>query len=124
MRSLKIYDPALCCSTGVCGPEVDERLVRFAADLEWVRSRGASVERYNLGQDPGAFAASEIVRDALVRSGTSALPLLIVNDEVVLAGEYPDRAGLARIVGMNADGPGPGRSSLPVQGCAPGTGCC
>jgi len=39
MQSLKIYDPVLCCSTGVCGPEVDERLVHFAADLEWLRAR-------------------------------------------------------------------------------------
>lgn len=33
--SIEIFEPALCCSTGVCGPEVDESLVRFAADVDW-----------------------------------------------------------------------------------------
>ncbi|MEO8133000.1 MAG: arsenic metallochaperone ArsD family protein [Betaproteobacteria bacterium] len=23
MRSIQIYDPALCCSTGVCGVDID-----------------------------------------------------------------------------------------------------
>ncbi len=30
---IQVYDPAMCCSTGVCGPEVDPVLVRFATDL-------------------------------------------------------------------------------------------
>jgi hypothetical protein len=29
---LDVFDPAMCCSTGVCGPEVDPQLVQFAAD--------------------------------------------------------------------------------------------
>jgi hypothetical protein len=36
MTKLEVYDPAMCCSTGVCGPEVDPALVTFAADLKWV----------------------------------------------------------------------------------------
>jgi hypothetical protein len=35
---LLVFDPALCCSSGVCGPELDTDLVRFAADLEWLGS--------------------------------------------------------------------------------------
>jgi hypothetical protein len=124
MRTLKIYDPALCCSTGICGPEVDERLVRFAADVEWLRSRGASVERFNLGQDPGAFAAAGTVRDALVARGVAVLPLLVADDAIVSEGTYPDRAALARFVGFATDEPVSGRGALPIQACAPGSGCC
>jgi hypothetical protein len=39
----------------VCGPEVDGDLVRFAADLDWLKKQGVAVERYNVAQEPGAF---------------------------------------------------------------------
>jgi hypothetical protein len=45
---IQIFDPAMCCSTGVCGPSVDPELVRFAADLDWLARQGVEVERYNL----------------------------------------------------------------------------
>ena len=57
MKKLEVYDPAMCCSTGVCGPEVDPVLVTFAADLKWVAEQGVIVQRFNLGQEPQAFAA-------------------------------------------------------------------
>jgi hypothetical protein len=44
MIVLEVFDPAMCCSTGVCGVEVDPRLPRFAADLEWLTSLGGVVE--------------------------------------------------------------------------------
>jgi hypothetical protein len=40
MERLDIYDPAMCCSTGVCGPQVDPVLVRFAADVKWLQDQG------------------------------------------------------------------------------------
>ena len=49
MIKVQVFDPAMCCSTGVCGPSVDPVLPRFAADLEWLKSKGVQVERYNLG---------------------------------------------------------------------------
>jgi hypothetical protein len=50
MPKLEIYDPPMCCSSGVCGPSVDPVLPRFAADLDWISQRGVAVERYNLSQ--------------------------------------------------------------------------
>lgn len=35
-----MFDPALCRSTGVCGPEVDGAPVPFAAGVEWPKARG------------------------------------------------------------------------------------
>jgi hypothetical protein len=40
MTTLEIFDPPMCCSTGVCGPDPDPRLPQFAADLAWLASRG------------------------------------------------------------------------------------
>lgn len=101
MKSLQIYDPALCCSTGVCGTEVDQALVSFSADVAWATGQGAQIERYNLAQQPMAFAENATVKAFLERSGAEALPLVLLGGEVVLAGRYPKRAELARWLGLS-----------------------
>ncbi len=118
MASIQIYDPALCCSTGVCGVEVDQALVSFAADLSWAKQHGAQLERFNLAQQPLAFAENATVRGFLERSGQEALPLILVDGEVALAGRYPNRAELARWAGIAADVPQP-----PQGGCCAGGRC-
>ncbi|MBI5107833.1 MAG: arsenic metallochaperone ArsD family protein [Rhodocyclales bacterium] len=45
----------MCCSTGVCGVEVDPVLAQFSVDLQWAAEQGISVSRHNLGQEPAAF---------------------------------------------------------------------
>ena len=64
-QTLQVFDPAMCCSTGVCGPDVDPKLVQFAADLDWLKTQAVIVQRYNLSQDPGAFVQNPIVKSAL-----------------------------------------------------------
>lgn len=96
MRRLVVYDPAMCCSTGVCGPEVDPLLVRFAADLKWVQAQGAEVHRYNLSQSPAAFVESDPVKRALTERGEAALPMVLADGRVMCIGRYPERDELAR----------------------------
>lgn len=100
MTAIEIYDPALCCSTGVCGTEVDQALVTFAADVDWAKQNGARIERFNLAQQPLAFAENATVKAFLERSGQEALPLVLVAGEVALAGRYPSRSELARWAGL------------------------
>jgi hypothetical protein len=97
--TIRVYDPAMCCSTGVCGPSVDADLARFAADVAWLQKRGATVERYNLSQQPGAFAENTLVREALGR-GTEVLPLIVVGDRIASEGTYPSRDVLAALAGI------------------------
>ena len=73
--TLRVFDPAMCCSTGICGPSVDSELVRFAADLDWLKSQGVQVERFNLSQQPAAFASDAEVKAALEARGEDGLPL-------------------------------------------------
>ncbi len=94
--SLQVFDPAMCCSSGVCGPAVDRQLPRFAADLEWLASKGVAVERFNLAQQPEAFAANVQVKQALESEGTDCLPLILANGVIVSKGSYPGREKLAR----------------------------
>ena len=95
MTTMKVYDPAMCCSTGLCGPSVDPELARFAADLDWLQAEGVGVERFNLAQQPAAFAAEPLVRKALEERGEEALPLIVVDGAVRGSGTYPDRGSLA-----------------------------
>jgi hypothetical protein len=97
---LQVYDPPMCCSTGVCGPEVDRGLVRFAADVDWLQKQGVSVERYNPAQEPGAFVGNPAVRRALQERGTDCLPLLLAGGETIASGSYPTRADLVRLLGI------------------------
>jgi AhpD family alkylhydroperoxidase len=101
MSKVQVFDPPMCCSTGVCGPEVDPALVRFASDLEWLKSNGVEVERFNLSQEPAAFLGNPVVAQAM-RDRDDALPLLLVDDKAAAQGSYPAREVLAELVGIAA----------------------
>lgn len=100
MTAVRVFDPAMCCSTGICGPSVDPQLARFAADLAWLKSQGVSVERFNLSQQPAAFAGDAAAKEALETKGEAGLPLVKVNDEVKSSGTYPTRDELAAWAGI------------------------
>ncbi len=102
MTRLALYDPPMCCSTGVCGPVVDPVQPRIAADLDWLKRQGIQVERFNLAQQPQAFASHPAVTSALREYGNDCLPLVLVDGEVTSRGTYPSRTELARLVGLDA----------------------
>ena len=119
MKTIQVFDPSMCCSSGVCGVDVDQALISFSADVDWVKQHGVQVERFNLAQQPMAFAENAIVKSFLERSGQEALPLVLVDGEVALAGRYPNRAELARW----ADVAQPRAESAPINTCCPGGRC-
>ncbi|MGR8932890.1 MAG: arsenite efflux transporter metallochaperone ArsD [Gammaproteobacteria bacterium] len=102
MPYIQIFDPALCCSTGVCGVEVDQRLVDFSAAVDWVKQYGAQIERFNLAQQPMAFAENAVVKSFLEQSGAEALPVVLVDGAMMLAGRYPSRDELVHWAGLDA----------------------
>ena len=117
MTNLEVFDPAMCCDTGVCGPEVDPILPRFAADLEWIKSHGATVRRFNLAQEPGAFVANPAVKKILDETGGDGLPVVTFNGSVISQGSYPTRAELAHRAGLDEKtGLAPGTLFTPAVG--------
>lgn len=120
MKTLSVYDPALCCSTGVCGTDVDQALVTFSADVDWLKKRGVTVARYNLAQQPMAFIDNALVKNFLENSGAEGLPLILLDGEFVMAGRYPTRADLARWCKLPLE-----ITSIAPQNCCGGnTSCC
>lgn len=118
---VQVFEPALCCATGVCGEDVDPQLVRFSADLAFVRSRGGDVSRYNLASEPRAFAETDAVKAFLHVAGSDGLPLVLVDGVTAMTGRYPDRAQLAAWAGVEA--PGPTVFDI-TESTTAGGGCC
>jgi hypothetical protein len=120
MTTLQGFDRPMCCSTGVCGPKVDPVLPRFAADLEWLKSHGVRVERFNLAQEPALFTAYAHVKNLLHTEKIDSLPIVRVGGQVVSKGVYPTREQLAAWCGLEPAQP------LPVteHRCCSRTGCC
>jgi hypothetical protein len=102
MTTVEVFEPALCCATGVCGEDVDQGLVTFSADMDFVRSQGGNLRRYNLASEPLAFAENEAVKGFLQVVGSKGLPLVLVNGVTAMTGGYPDRAQLAEWAGVTA----------------------
>lgn len=113
MKTLQVFDPAMCCSTGVCGPSVDTQLASFAADLVFLKQSGISVERFNLGHDTAQFMANPTVLEEMGEEAEN-LPIIILNGEVLSKGRYPDRAELCAWCGV--DSAKPARASLTLLG--------
>ena len=132
MISVRVFDPAMCCSTGICGPSVDPQLARFAADLDWLKNQGVAVERFNLSQQPAAFADAAAVKSALETQGEAGLPIVKVNDEVKSSGTYPSRDELAEWAGVLVPAPEVrarsgsccGPSKIDAEPKATSRGCC
>ncbi len=89
MKKMVIYDPAMCCPTGVCGPSVDKNLLRVATLLNRLDKRGIKVERHNLSDNPQAFIDNSEVNKLLMDQGIDVLPITMVDGQIVKTGEYP-----------------------------------
>ena len=100
---LLVFDPPQCCSTGICGEDVDAVLVQLAADLKWLSEKGVDVQRFNLSQQPEAFIAEPAVREAVVASGSAALPILLLDGKIVSHSRYPTKEELSKVLGLCLD---------------------
>ena len=127
MICLDVFDPPMCCETGVCGPSIDPLLAAFAADVQWLVAQGVTVTRHNLAHDPQAFLDQPVVKAMLEDDGDRCLPIVFVDGIVIASGAYPRRDALAEHTGLVATA---SRSKpvirLSADGgcCTPKSGCC
>jgi hypothetical protein len=97
---VEIYDPAMCCSTGLCGPTIDPVLVAMNDAVLALKKQGVEVERYNILQQPKVFLVNEKVADLLHGNGKKILPITIVNGEIFKTGVYPSYEELCRALSI------------------------
>ena len=124
MGKIEVFEPALCCATGVCGEDVDQALVTFSADMDFIRGRGGDIARYNLASEPQAFAGNEAVKAFLHVSGSAGLPLVLVDGVTAMTGRYPDRTQLATWSGLDAATSAAGSELGLTAATASEGGCC
>lgn len=118
-KTVKVYDPPMCCSTGVCGINVDPKLVEFANTLKTLSDYGIVVERYNLAHEPKAFVENTKVKQLLDEKGQEGLPLIFINDELKWFGAIPPSSEILNALGIEI------KSQEPENTCCCGdSGCC
>ena len=100
---VEIFDPAMCCSTGVCGPSVDPELTRIASAVYSLEKMGFEIKRYNLTSEPNAFVENSEINQILNEKGPDALPVTLVNSQINKVGEYPTNEELSIWFGVGTD---------------------
>jgi len=83
MLKLEVFDPPMCCATGICGNSVDPKLVTFASDLEWLKKQGVDVVRHGLSFEPAEFVKNEAVKSTLQSDGDGCLPILVIDNKII-----------------------------------------
>lgn len=103
LMKVEIFDPAMCCSTGVCGPSVDPELTRVASAVYSLKKKGFEIERYNLANEPGVFAENNEITQILTEKGPNALPVTLADNAIKKIGEYPTNDELSEWFGVKSD---------------------
>ena len=97
---ITILDPAMCCSTGVCGEEVDDALVQTAANVKWLQELGHEVNRHNVSNDGAAFKNYPLAIEKLQKEGLNSLPYILINDQIAMSGTYPVKSQWKKWIGQ------------------------
>ena len=103
MSKVEIFDPALCCPTGVCGPSVDPELTRVATSIFVLEKKGFDINRYNLGTEPAKFVENKEVNKILHEKGPDSLPVTIIDGSIAKIGVYPSNEELAEWFRLKAE---------------------
>ncbi len=97
---VEIYDPAMCCSSGLCGPTLDPVLVKMNDAVLALKKQGVEVERFNLAQQPRAYVDNKTIADLLHKDGKKILPIIMVNGQVFRTGDYPSYEDICEALGI------------------------
>ena len=128
MKTIEIFDPAMCCPTGLCGTNIDPNLMRIAVIVDTLKKKGVAIIRHNLKDEPMVYVSNTKVNNLLQSKGVEALPITLVDGEVVVVGSYPTTKQMAEWSGINLD-------FMPIQEeltkqdeekdeCCEGSECC
>jgi hypothetical protein len=101
MKKMFIYEPAMCCETGICGVGVDKELLRISTVLNTLKKHGITVQRYNLSNAPQEFINNKAVNEFINIHGVDELPAIVVDGEIIITGRYPTNDEFSKILGIS-----------------------
>ncbi|MGB8451252.1 MAG: arsenite efflux transporter metallochaperone ArsD [Anaerocolumna sp.] len=102
MKKILIFEPAMCCSTGLCGVGVDPELLRISTALNTLKKKGIHVERYNLSNSPQEFVNNKAINEFIHINGVDELPATVVDGQIVITGRYPSNEEFSNLLGIPA----------------------
>ena len=111
MLNIEIYEEAMCCSTGVCGPEPDETLIKTNQINEYLKQNQIEVQRYNMNNNPNEFIQNKEVIRLIQEKGDEVLPITFI----AKTGAYITQEEADEIITVN---------QMRNGGCCGGDGCC
>lgn len=120
---ITLLEPAMCCSTGLCGEVVDDELLQTAANLQWLKSLGHDVSRHNISNDASAFKLYPQAVVKLQSEGLDSLPYILINDRMVMSGVYPTKSQWEKFVQTDVKTPQTNIKSESTN-CCSGSSCC
>lgn len=86
---LEIFEPALCCATGVCGPEPDQKLIDLQNTINLLGKLQIETKRYAINQAPMEFVRNETVKAYIKEHGPSHLPITLLDGKLIHIKNYP-----------------------------------
>jgi hypothetical protein len=89
MKKMQIFEPAMCCSTGLCGVGVDPELLRISTVLNSLKKNNVVVDRFNLNNAPQEFINNRVVNNYINTKGVDGLPITVLDGEIVKTSKYP-----------------------------------
>ena len=103
MRKLQIFEPAMCCPTGLCGVGVDPELLRTSTVLDTLKKNGVTVDRFNLNSAPMEFVTNKSVNVFINEKGPDGLPVAVLDGVIILSGRYPTNAEYTQWLELPSD---------------------
>ena len=131
MKKMKIFEPAMCCPTGLCGVGVDPELLRISTVLDTLKKHGVIVDRFNLNSAPAEFIKDKTINAYINEKGTEGLPAVMVDGEIVITGGYPTNEEFTKLLDISEEVLGVKSKPVTVKiskkksgGCNCKGGCC
>lgn len=121
MKKIEIFDPAMCCATGVCGPSIDPELMRMATVINSLQDKGIIIKRHGLSNEPQDFITNKVINDLLQKEGADILPVTLVDGAVVKTKAYPTNDEIEKWLDIVIE---PKPAVIIRDGCCGPKGCC
>jgi hypothetical protein len=88
-KKITLYEPVMCCSSGVCGPNPDQALIALQDTLDKARESGIETERFTITSHPKKFQENPEVLKLMKEQMLEALPITAVDGQIIKVGSYP-----------------------------------
>lgn len=87
--TLELFEPSMCCESGLCGPEPDQLLIDLQNTIQLLKKGGVDTKRYAINQAPLVFVQNQVVSSFIKANGPEKLPLVLLDGQIIKSGAYP-----------------------------------